>query len=101
MKVLSKLNETLKSMMHFMILIAIVLGIANLLYINKVENELAESKKGVVSVGNKVDQMTTKVPGRVRSGNGRVLLRTNLHDILDRIEDAEDNIRNDLDTRFR
>lgn len=105
MKVLSKLNEILKSMMHFMVLITIVLGIANLLYINKVENELAETTQEVVSVENEIDKMTTNVqPGlepMVVADPFNEEPRNNLRDILNKIEDAENNIRRDLNIRFR
>ena len=89
-KILSKLNEVLKSMMPFMVLIAILLGIANLIFINKVEKDLAETKKEVVTVEDAVYEMTEEDPSLFAGS------RTKLYQILNRIDEAEDNIRDDI-----
>lgn len=89
-KVLSKFNKGLKNMMPLMVFISIILGIANLIFINKVEKDLAETKKEVVTVEDAVYEMTEEDPSLFASS------RTKLYQILNRIDEAEDNIRDDI-----
>ena len=89
-KVLSKLNEGLKNMMPLMVFISILLGIANLFFTNKVEEDLNETKNDVVIVEKAVYEMTREDPD-IFMGT-----RPKLYEILNKIDEAEDNIRNDI-----
>lgn len=89
-KVLSKFNKGLKNMMPLMVFISIILGIANLIFINKVEKDLAETKKEVVTVEDAVYEMTEEDPSLFAGS------RPKLYQILNRIDEAEENIRDDI-----
>lgn len=83
---LSKINTFLKSCVPVLLLLAVILGIVNLVYMNKVESDVETVQSEVNSVKREVNNMSTDVDNS---------------EVLNAIDDAESNIEGSVDAAAR
>lgn len=85
-KVLLKINSFLKSYTPILLLLTMILGIANLVFVNKLESEIDDVQSDVSTVESEVGNISNDIDNS---------------EVLQAIDDAESNIEGNIDAAAR
>ena len=91
-KFLSKIDRVFKMALPYTALLAVILGIVNLIYLNKVQDDVEYTYSRIDDVESAVNNISTDYDNSDVINN----IRQAHNSIIRKIDDAEDNLRRNI-----